>query len=349
MLLQPLAFAVAAAAFVIVPELSEADENAFKALPIHDTASSQPIPDDSHLVSLPCKQCDGRDSSLKLNFSVVDDVRLLVNGFEVYPNADPWHGDLAASVQSAGNESPKQKLGYSLAIGHAPAMGWHSHLELLNVQLRIIEVGERFVDGVPAVNVQLLKAPTNEIVVTGIDTTMNKDSSGCKSMMCQAKNAMADAFRSLKGFRPFKGCHRRPHHGQDKSPQSSGSKRPQPSDSLFSDQVAGAPSKHRRPPHNFRHRHEWGRLLTNIVAQVFLPVLMGITAGVGVALFAMAVCSLFFRLTALARGKRENGLSFCPCSRKQTIRIADEEATASEKAGLMGDDEVPPHYEDYKN
>lgn len=276
MQLTPLAFAVAAAGFVIIPELSEADENIFKALPIHAGPLSLPVPAESHKVSVPCKQCEGKNSHLQLNLDVVDHTRLLLNGFEVYPNADPWHGDLAAVVESTDGESTKQKLGYSLAV--APEfMEQDSYIQLLDVELRVIEVGNRFVDSVPVVNVKLVKAPSGEIAITDVDTTSTKSSS-CNSMACTAKEVMEEVFKALKSFKPFKGCHRRPYHDKNKEYLESYPVRPQSDD---------APEAHHKHPHqNFggKHRHEWGRLITNIAAQIFLPVLMGITAGVGVAL-----------------------------------------------------------------
>ncbi|KFG79997.1 hypothetical protein MANI_019875 [Metarhizium anisopliae] len=342
MQLTPLAFAVAAAGFVIIPELSEADENIFKALPIHAGPLSLPVPAESHKVSVPCKQCEGKNSHLQLNLDVVDHTRLLLNGFEVYPNADPWHGDLAAVVESTDGESTKQKLGYSLAV--APEfMEQDSYIQLLDVELRVIEVGNRFVDSVPVVNVKLVKAPSGEIAITDVDTTSTKSSS-CNSMACTAKEVMEEVFKALKSFKPFKGCHRRPYHDKNKEYLESYPIRPQSDD---------APEAHHKHPHQKfggKHRHEWGRLITNIAAQIFLPVLMGITAGVGVALFAMAVCSLFFQLTSFIRGKRDGRFGLCPYSRGQAVQTASEEPMTSEKVGLMAEEaEAPPLYDDSKN
>lgn len=279
MLLKQLAFAATAAAFVIVPELSEADDNIFKALPIHAEPLSLPLPTESHKISVPCKQCEGKNSNLQLSFDVVDHTRLLLNGFEVYPNADPWHGDLAAAVESTDRESSKQKLGYSLAIT-PEAMDKDSYIQLLDVELRVIEVGNQFVDSVPVVNVKLVKAPSGDIAMVQVDTSSAK-ASNCHSMACHAKEIMGEAFKAMKGFKPFKGCHRRPHHGKDKGQHKSNPNRPQ------SDDAPDGHHKHHPHPHHHahgNHRHEWGRLITNLAAQIFLPVLMGITAGVGVAL-----------------------------------------------------------------
>ncbi|OAQ68468.2 hypothetical protein VFPPC_04701 [Pochonia chlamydosporia 170] len=270
MQLTALVLAVTAAAFVIIPELSEADENIFKALPINTGPLSLPIPAESHRVAVPCKQCEGKNSNLQLNFDVVDYTRLLLNGFEVYPHADPWHGDLAADVESTDREATKEKLGYSLAIS-PEAMDKDSHIQVLDVELRVIEVGNRFVDSVPVVNVKLINVPSGELAIAVVETTSTKIS-GCHSMACQAKEVMADALKAIKGFRPFKGCHRRPHHGKDKAHHKSNPNRP------HSENAHDGLRKHPHPHHHFgdNHRHEWGRLITNLAAQIFLPVLLGL-------------------------------------------------------------------------
>lgn len=343
MQLTSLAFALAAtataAAFVIIPELSEPDESLLKALPFFDEASSQPIQADSHVVIVPCKQCEGADTNLHLTFSVVDDTRLLLNGFELYPHADPWHGDLAAPVASADGEMSRQKLGYSLAVV-PEAMGKGSSLQLLDVELRVIEVGDRFVDRVPAVNVKLFKAPSKEIIIADVDTAPSKVS-GCNSMACHAKEVMADAFKAFKGFRPYKNCHGRPHHSQDKDkalPHGHGGtwNRPQSQDQAVGD---GNQQPHPHRHRLLRHGRELSRLVAGIAAQILLPVLMGITAGVGVALLVMGVCSLFFQLAASVRGRRV---------RRLAALGVREEASASEKARLMDEAELPPQHEDSK-
>ncbi|KAG5965794.1 hypothetical protein E4U58_002692 [Claviceps cyperi] len=301
--------AATAAALVILPELSDPDESMFRTLPHVDKVSSRPIFEDAHVVSVPCAQCDGANSNLQLGFRVVDGTRLLVNGLELYPRAERA---MASKVNS-------QRLGYSLAVVRqsvgAGAEG--SKMQLLDVELRVLEVGDRFVEGVPAVNVKLFRGPNEEMKIADVAVAASRFS-GCHSMACRAKEGMADAWRALKGVRPLRGCHGRgrgrgQHHSQTSTLLQSG-------------------SGDRRPQ---IHEQEWRPLLTHIAAQILLPVLMGMTAGVGVALLAMAVCSLFYRLTASVRGKR-------------TKAIANEEATAFEKARLMDATELPPQYEDGK-
>lgn len=334
-----LAATATAAAFVVIPELSEPDESLLKAHPFLDEASSQPIQADSHAIIVPCKQCEGADTTLHLNFSIVDDTRLLLNGFELYPHADPWHGDLAAPVATADGETSRQKLGYSLAVV-PEVMGKGSSLQLLDVELRVIEVGDRFVDRVPAVNVKLFKAPSKEIIIADVDTAPSKVS-GCNSMACHAKEVMADAFKAFKGWRPHKNCHGRPYHGQDKDkalPHGHGGtwNRPQSQDQAVDDGNQQPPS---HPHRLLRVDRELDRLLADIAAQILLPFLMGITAGAGVALLVMGVRNLFFRFAALVRGRR---------ARRLAALGVREEASASDKARLMEEAELPTQNEDSK-
>ncbi|KAG5999666.1 hypothetical protein E4U43_001932 [Claviceps pusilla] len=343
MQLVPLALAATAAALVIVPELSEPDEAMFRALPIFEGPSSQPILADSHVVSVPCVQCDGADRSLSLNFSVVDDKRLLLNGRELYPQAAAStdrerEAKAAAATATATMAREQRNLGYSLAVV-PEAVGKGSKLQLLNVELRVIEVGDRFVDGVPAINVRLFKAPFSEDIIIADVAVATSKVSGCNSLACRAREGMGDMLTALKGLRPLRGCHgrggRRVHHGKNHDAMLL-------PETQMQAQRGSSRNRPQSPP-----SHEWRRILTHIAAQILLPVLMGITAGVGVALLAMAVCSLFLRLAACVRGRRTETGDVASSAAGST----SEESFASEKDRLMEVAELPPQYtdEDCKN
>ena len=373
MQLTPLVLAATAAAFVVVPELSEADENIFKALPIYNeelpgaAGILTAAPLHSQSIAVPCRQCEGKDTSLQLQFEVVDGKRLLVNGFELYPEADPWHNDLMATMAGSDLEGAPRKLGYSLAVT-PEAMDKDQHLQLLDVELRVIEVGEQFVDSVPVISIKLIKAGNDELAIAKVDATSDR-LSGCSSMACRAKEMMDDAFAALKGMKPFKhfkGCGGRFRH---KSRPNMGEK---PKHHDHHGHGKGRPEHGRKMHHHHDgglDRLEWRRLFTNVAAQVFLPIVMGITAGVGVALYvplfishalfvihtdscyriAMAVCSLVVRLGSFIRGdKGERRRRRRQCRRAMRAhRAAQEENLASEKEALMevAEDEQLPEYE----
>ncbi|KAG5921246.1 hypothetical protein E4U42_005931 [Claviceps africana] len=324
-----LALATTASALVVIPALSSPEGEAFRAVPLVDGTSWGDAAADSHVVRVPCGQCGDADRELLLGFGVADGTRLLLNGREVYPRVE-------AVVMGVGAR-PKSQLGYSLGV-FPEAAGPASRPRLVDVELRVMEVGDRFVDGVPAVSVRLLEAQGGRIVIADVAVAPSRVS-GCDSLACRAREGVADALRALRGLRPWRGCHghgrgrgsgwhlRGGEHRGGRQDENAAMQLPQGGDSWASLQS---------------RRHEWRRILTHIAAQVLLPVLMGITAGVGVALFAMGLCSLLFRLAASVRGKRSETRAAGPSAAATT----SDEAFASEKDRLVEPAELPPQYED---
>ncbi|UNI24165.1 hypothetical protein JDV02_009934 [Purpureocillium takamizusanense] len=335
MQLKPLAFAAAAAAMLVVPETSEHDEAVFRALPMQPDAIAMPPTAVSQAVRVPCVQCKGSDAQLKLDFVVEGDSRLMLNGFELYPTADPWNGDLSALVVDGGGREREQRLGYSLSI-EPEATDQDLQLQLVGVELRVIEVGSRFVEGVPTVRLQVLRTADDRIAIANV-ALVDSPVSACTTMFCRVRQLTDEMLKSIKGFRPH-GCGRH----RNKGP------------------AAGVmPLHHGRPPHPHPHshpdrphphhhhmgphRHNWRKLFKNVASHIFLPVLMGITAGVGVAVIAMVLCSVLVRVTRLATCKRAGARC---CRRKQSPPTSQPDI---EKVGLMQEEEheeAPPQYRD---
>ncbi|PNY26514.1 Uncharacterized protein TCAP_03554 [Tolypocladium capitatum] len=327
MLFKPLAFVATAAAFVIVPQISETDEEIFKALPVHAETFTLPPSALSQSLSVPCPQCKGKDSRLRLDFDVAGP-KLLLNGFELYPHANPWNGDLTAILAEGDGREKEQRLGYSLAIEPA-ARDQDQQMQLINVELRVIEVGSRFVEGVPAIQVQLVKAATEDIAIGNV-VLKDADGMNCGSVWCKAKGLAGEVFKALKSFKG-KGCGRHRHH------------KGHPHGHKVHADAGIAPLHGGRPDHGTMEEHQpnWRKFLKNIASYIFLPILMGITAGVAVAVLAMLICSVVVRLTRFARCKRSRGARCC--RRKQRSR---QQATDIEKVGLMEEnpEEPPPQY-----
>jgi len=316
MLWKQLALAATAAAFLIVPETTEA-ENEFKTLPMDVNAE---IFADAvgRTVDVPCTKCKGKDTHLSMDFAVEYGTKLTLNGYELYPSADPWHGDLTATVVKGNGKKKEQLLGYSLAVG-PQAFDEQQHLEIVNVGLHIIEVGGRFIEGIPTITVKLIKAPTGEILIGDV-SMQDVEQSECTDMWCRMRNGWDQAWKGLR-----KGCAKHmQHHGHG-----------------HHDKVK-AEGKH---PHHGRpsHDYNWGELLKNIAVSVLLPVLTGITAGVGVAVFAMGICSF---VAILVRSRRRK----CRRASRRTKTVVNEPAAEEEKTGLMDAQEdiqdAPPQYED---
>ncbi|EHK44397.1 uncharacterized protein TrAtP1_008939 [Trichoderma atroviride] len=315
MLFKQLALAAAATAFAIVPEISEPDENIFKALPVEPETFQLPAEAFGQSLDVPCRQCRGRDTHLKLDFAVEDGSRLMVNGFELYPHADPWRGDLTADVVRASGSATERTLGYSLSV-LPRAKDEEQQLELVDVKLRVIEVGHRFVDDIPVVKVGLIKAVTGDIVISDMQL-MAAPEMPCTTMWCRAKQA-------VKGFG---GCHRKGPHG----PEEANHPPPPPHHK---------PHHHGRPhhhePEDWNTQRDWRRLVRNVASHIVLPVLMGITAGVGVAFLAMFLCSVVYRISMFVRGGAQRR-SWCPHHRRNSTQFPSAE---EEKRGLLEDEEA---------
>ncbi|KAL6890366.1 hypothetical protein GGI43DRAFT_430560 [Trichoderma evansii] len=326
MLFKQLALAAAATAFAIVPEISEKDENIFKSLPVEPETFQLPAEAFGQSLDVPCRQCRGRDSHLKLDFAVEDGSRLMVNGFELYPHADPWRGDLTADVVRASGSATERTLGYSLSV-LPKAKDEEQQLELVDVKLRVIEVGHRFVDDIPVVKVGLIKAVTGDIVISDMQL-MAAPEMPCNTMWCRAKSA-------LKGFG---GCHgKKPHGPEHHGEQTEAVHPPHPPHPHHHHEK---PHHHERPHH---HHHEfeegqrdWRRLVRNVASHIVLPVLMGITAGVGVAFLAMFLCSVVYRISMFVRGGAQRR-SWCPHHRRNSAQFPSAE---EEKRGLLEAEEA---------
>lgn len=288
-----LALVAASAAFLVPPELSEADEGIFRALPVATEASDVPSTAFSQSISMPCLHCKGRDSHLQLDFAVADGSRLTLNGFELYPNADPWAPDLQASVVRASGKTKERTLGYTLSV-EPEFMDQDQQMQVIDVKLQIVQVGTRFVDGVPSVKVKLIKSPNDGILIASIDLDETPDTAAaCSSLWCHAKEMVKGAFRKAKAC----GRHGHKHHGHGHEHGSHHNSQDSPhhghdwlADQGDETDETGHGHGHGHKHHEHGHKHDSKKhrviaLWKNVGAYIFLPVLMGITAGIGVALY----------------------------------------------------------------
>lgn len=321
MYLHQLFMAASAAAFLVVPETIEPDEGVFSALPFDAYAADIPSHALAQTLDVPCHGCKEPHAHINMELAVEDGTRLTLNGFELYPSADPWRGDLTATV-AVGEQYQDQLLGYALAV-EPVAYDQAQSLEVIKVSMRIIEVGYQFIDDIPTIDVTLIKAPTNEILVG--DVRIGEPSRpACGNMLCQLKQGLDKAWKGLKT-----GCTK--HHGQHGQHGEHGKPH------------AEVDGETPRPGHHAHHAHghNWLGLLRTIVVNIALPVLTGITVGVGFAVLIMAFCSL---IALLARVRRSSRKTSCP--KVRPTEPADEE----EKAGLMETEvdhqEPPPEYAD---
>ena len=337
--------AATANAFMIVPEISTADSDIVEALPF---VEAQTI-GQSQTLKLDCPGCpvkirhhDGHRASkmdvanhLELTFSIdtageVDS--LLVNDFQLYPTSASWYKTLRApqvlDITSMATKHPQKgqpampQLGYTLGIRPVPTEADDQHLSLVEVDLQIIEVGYSFNDAIPAVSLKLIETPSGKLMIASIDVVKPEEETSkpagaaeeeCQNVFCSWRQSIVKGFKSMAPQ-----CHKG--HGH-------------------------AHAQHRKPGH-YKHRHTWGRLLQNITWSIVLPVLIGLVAGVSVALIGMMMGTLVVFIWRLVF-RRQTPWVRRQCRRRggHACHKADEDgaALAAEKASLMEnqDEDVP--------
>ncbi|KAJ4418579.1 hypothetical protein N0V82_005464 [Gnomoniopsis sp. IMI 355080] len=388
MLLRPFiaatGLAAAANAFLLPPELSKSDIEVVEALPVDalwaaqsdakaqtvniECAGCPPVFKNHH--GKPKKHHKQHPSHLELDFSI-DQSRLLVNGFELYPNSDPFSNVLVApqiahqkkhhnkhhkddehntkALKSHHKFRPhdmkpkavEQQLGFSLQV--QPAQTTDDVLDLIFVDLQIIEVGSIFVDSLPNVRVHLIKSPENELLIAKIEQIASENTSNtvgngqeCTTILCKWRAIIAAQMAKMN----MHGCagmlgHKAGHSGHH---------------SQHHGQNPGHMTHH-------RHQHGWALLFRKLTSHIILPVLVGIVAGVTVSILGMIVGTI---LVGLWR-KVVRGQSFFPShtcrrfgrsSHRHHHKAPQHEAAlAEEKSALMAsqeDEELPPppSYED---
>jgi len=366
----------AAFSFMIVPEIAPADDALFSILPFDVAADVE-----SQTVDLPCAGCpvllEGQlstatENHLELTFSVDHAAgfdRLLVNSFELYPNADPFGGSLAAPQivdvamkdrrgmmhhHHADEEAaPEVPLGYRIDVYPVAKDEANQKLELINVDLQIIEVGQTFVGSIPTVSLKLVKDGDN-LAIAKIETKERTEAPAkpkCTDLWCSVKEMLNKGIGMFK--KPCPGMMKHGHHHGAEQPKPAETA-PGMSEDMDHVEVPG----HRHPHHHHHHghhgfkeahgHHRFFGAVSGVIRHVILPVLIGIVAGVSVSLVGMVVISSLLCLVRFVRGKKAAGTG-CPFHRRMCRnKAADTEIVIAEeeKSGLMVNQDPPPKYEE---
>ncbi|KAK3388981.1 hypothetical protein B0T20DRAFT_90459 [Sordaria brevicollis] len=224
-----------------------------------------------------------KPNHLELDFKIdhTGGDRLLVNGFELFPNADPLRAELWAGQVLEGdghvrtgkvenmhhdndddddnhsdsdnekdddnkkkqhhknkkhrkhrNRKPKtmpQNLGFGLRTSSSQPSAEQAAQEIIDLNLQILEVGNAFVQGIPAVEIKLLRDQTTQkLMIADIDTTTpNEDSANgipvpfmgvapsqpepeCDNFLCKLLKGFSDKVKEGKEAWAKKmkgGCH----------------------------------------------------------------------------------------------------------------------------------------------
>ncbi|KAI0897391.1 hypothetical protein F4806DRAFT_461971 [Annulohypoxylon nitens] len=349
-------------ALLLPPEVSEADNHLAATLPV---PVSTDFANDARRLKLKCPGCQVRiphhkmvkvvndiPSHLELDFSVESTGsadRLMLNGFELYPNADPFRNSLTAVVRpdvprrqtkrpthfKGPQPQPVQTLGFGMQT--RPVSNPEEALELVLIDLDIIEVGEVFVDGIPNVQIKLVKTPTGQLMIGDIETTESETKQNnpmdkqkeCTTMLCRWK---AIVMQKLASLRAHKGCGgHRAHAGGHAQAKPDGTVNIRP----LNDNDGHPPSHRER---------NWGLLVKNIASHILLPVAIGLLAGVAASILGMMVGTF---VVFLWRHVARRGSSRRHHRHSHHHKASHAEAIVhDEKAGLMAhveeEDDVPP-------
>ncbi|KAL2062203.1 hypothetical protein VTL71DRAFT_6469 [Oculimacula yallundae] len=328
-------------AFLIPPEMSSADIDATSTIPLNTVAMN------GRVVEISCPGCpvstefNGEvittegESTLEFTFNIEASSdngpdRLMLDGVQIYP-VDPTQTFMepltAAQMVKNADETWKYasnpKLGYSLAIGGSAGSS-EDHLHLVAVHLEIIEVANKFVSGIPTIDLQLLETPSGKLMIGKSDVTAAINSSGeCTTLLCKWRAIVADRVAALK-----KGC--------------GGSKRPTPQVRPIHEPTHHFNRPHAKP-HGWRHHHRQGtftRILRGIVLHILVPVLIGVMVGITASLIGMVVGQIVISVWRMLfrRGQNYNEVN---------QEEVDEESIDDSKV-LLESQGPPPQYEDEK-
>ncbi|KAK6952073.1 hypothetical protein Daesc_006602 [Daldinia eschscholtzii] len=353
-------------AFLLPPGISESDKDIITTLPVPvQVDAAVPRALESQNLKLKCPGCpvpiphhgkvkimNDIPSHLDLDFWIMpsdnaDADRLMLNGFELYPNADPFRNTLTAPVrpdvlhrQMKKRPNSKGSMPQTLGFGmqtRPVAKNEEDSLELIEIQLDIIEVGDVFVDGIPKVQVNVVKTPTGKLMLGEIKTTdseaaqsnpMDKQEE-CTTLLCKWK---AVVMQKLAGLRFHKGCGGRPAHVKGNEE--------------VKVEETQEPQEPQEPHHGHRQKN-WGLLFKNIASHILLPVAVGILAGITACILGMIAGTLaVFLWRAIVR--RGHTRRHHHHRHGHHHKASHTEAVVSEeKSGLMANQEevdAPPAY-----
>jgi hypothetical protein len=302
-----------------------------------------------------------KPSHLELSFAVEiegESDRLLVNGFEIYPGADPFAHALTAPHKPdhlrkkhhggggkhqdgrPRHEFGSPQLGFSLAV--KPVAKDADQLELVHIDLQILEVANSMVAGIPGVHVELIKTPQGKLMIADLSTTPSQslqatpmdNQSECTTLLCKWLAIVHDKMSKMRASKHCGG---------------KGAKAKAAAVAAAASASAGRP--HHRPHYSGGHghdsgytrKHTWAQLFRSVASHILLPVLIGIVAGISVSLVGMMVGTVIVTLwRVFIRRQHHRRHAGHACRRS----LQNEASVEDEKSGLMEHQGPPPSYEE---
>lgn len=268
--------------------------------------------------------------------------KLTINGVQVYPHT-PSIELLTASQVLAGIPTTSadgttsgieevQTLGYEIFIRPIAKANDRDQLELIGVRLQIVEIADMFVDGLPSVELQLVKTKEGKLMIASLNTapTSNpKPEAGkkCASTLCKWRAMLSG---KLAGIKSGMGCGSKASGGKapGKHPHSN-----------------GRPGSHgHHGPHRHHRHHGFTRFLhalKSVAIHILVPVFVGIAVGMTASIIGMVVghTLVFLWRTFYRRGQKG---SYSKVQQRECTLEDDNEETKS----FLEHHGPPPVYED---
>jgi len=320
---------------LLLPPPTSSSADSVNALPFEDSIATE-----GRVMEINCPGCpvaisdlQGRihysdaQSVLKFNLTVTHDGadQLLLNGLPIYP-IDPRSqafmmpltaDQLAKNADNTWSYVSTPTLGYSLSVKH-PVQA-EDKLDLVSIHIEIVEVANKFLTGIPSVELKLLETPSGKLMLGDAEITAPKsqspeptdDGQECTTIVCKWRAIIADRLSKLKGCGGKAKAHvkggpnKHGHHGRPNNSRPHGT---------------------HRPFRHHRHRHSLSRFLRNVALHVMVPVLIGIVVGITASLVGMIVGNILIFVWRLLF--RRDRARYVRVDQVEIIEESDDEAKA---------------------
>lgn len=242
------------------------------------------------------------DSMLLMNFSILhhdnEADQLLLNGMPLYPidlrQAMNEEGLTADQLFKAPNNiwmlSSTTTLGYSMTVRHPIKHSAQDQVSLTALHINVIEVAEKFMTGIPSIEVKLLETPSGKLMIADAEIMAPDDLSSeisgphsaaeqeCITLLCKWKAIITAKLSEMKKG-ALKGCGSKARPAKA-HPQAATEFKPH--------------HEHDRPRvggHHRGHRHHrpsaFARFVRGLVLHVLIPITIGIMVGIFASLVGM--------------------------------------------------------------
>jgi len=347
-------------AFLLPPTISSADSEIVNTLPFEDVTITEGVQ-----LALACPGCPvgnldiaGNEhvstvkNVLQLDFQIVkgETDKLQVNGLQIYPiepmMSNSFMETLTAPQLIQGedgkwNFAAEPALGYSMGV-KAPVHSDKDDLDLVTIHMEIVEVGNAFIQGVPAIEISLVRTSSGKLMlgnavlmpVGAMELTPSDGDQECATVVCKWRAIIAAKLAKLKG------CHK----------SGKAAARPNASIDGPKDHDARPRPHHGHRPHGHnhhnRHRHTLLRFLRNVSIHVLLPIAIGVAVGITASLVGMLIGNVivFIWRTFFRRNTQYQAIN-----PEEVILIVEEESDDDSKMFLVMEEQgPPPSYTDEK-